>query len=723
MKTKGFVFTIDAIFSLIVAAAAVGILIYAHFSEPASFQVTSAEALSTAQALIQMPLSASTSLVAQAATSSGEATGPWPYYAQGYGLASSAAYGPLMPQLLFQYTAAGSITSTPSVANGKVVFASGSTIYLINASTGNVENPYPITISGSVIYPIFYRTNIIYENSTGYMTERNDAGNVIWSSADPVPTTPVAIEDNYIAYGSGDNVYLINPTNGTQTASFTLAAVAKLPAYSSGEFFASTSQPGSSNYLYGLTFYGGALHQTWTYSLKKWNTTNPAVYDGVVSVGTGDQIYGLSLGGSLLWSTSAALNVTAGGAAADNGYYFYSTARNILEVNLSTGSTENVFNIPYTSYNETPSVTSQGVYVFANKTQFMAFPYSGGSSPSWDSYVLSQSTLPYQNIALAYGNAYVSGGDTLYAFGTCRGNPQESLLQAIAGMYIDGNGGCAALLLNASYNSKSATILINGTYAPSISVANFNGVNSIIATNTSKKYPMSSITITGWFYVSAFNSGNGVQEWWTDISESPTIGLQSYPNTYPGYTSTGFTLWIHNATDSTSGCGTGNIQINKWYFVVARINDTNANMTVNNGEYNCNFNFVNDGGAVSMPDIGTYCPTCVGAGSVMYGKEEDIQMYDTVISPSMIQTLYSEGIGGLPLANLSDVLVGWWPLNGNANDYSGNGNIGYPYSITYGSTNFTPQSLSSAYDVGAYSFPLPLAGLKGLYNVSVVVWK
>ena len=38
------------------------------------------------------------------------------------------------------------------------------------------------------------------------------------------------------------------------------------------------------------------------------------------------------------------------------------------------------------------------------------------------------------------------------------------------------------------------------------------------------------------------------------------------------------------------------------------------------------------------------------------------------------QALYLEGIGGAPID--LQYLVGWWPLNGNANDYSGNGNNG-----------------------------------------------
>ncbi|MEM3781909.1 MAG: hypothetical protein QXT43_03045, partial [Candidatus Micrarchaeaceae archaeon] len=49
------------------------------------------------------------------------------------------------------------------------------------------------------------------------------------------------------------------------------------------------------------------------------------------------------------------------------------------------------------------------------------------------------------------------------------------------------------------------------------------------------------------------------------------------------------------------------------------------------------------------------------------------------------------GIGGAPI-NLQN-LVGWWPLNGNANDYSGNGNNGVPSNVVFVSnwySGYTP---------------------------------
>ncbi len=56
------------------------------------------------------------------------------------------------------------------------------------------------------------------------------------------------------------------------------------------------------------------------------------------------------------------------------------------------------------------------------------------------------------------------------------------------------------------------------------------------------------------------------------------------------------------------------------------------------------------------------------------GDIANIQIYNTSLDQNSIIALYQEGIGGAPI-DLQG-LVGWWPLDGNANDYSGNGNNG-----------------------------------------------
>ncbi|MGC8478428.1 MAG: LamG-like jellyroll fold domain-containing protein [Candidatus Micrarchaeia archaeon] len=63
------------------------------------------------------------------------------------------------------------------------------------------------------------------------------------------------------------------------------------------------------------------------------------------------------------------------------------------------------------------------------------------------------------------------------------------------------------------------------------------------------------------------------------------------------------------------------------------------------------------------------------------GSIANVQLYNTSLSANEIQALYQEGIGGAPV-DLQN-LVAWYPLNGNADDYSGNGNNGQATGVTY----------------------------------------
>ena len=49
-----------------------------------------------------------------------------------------------------------------------------------------------------------------------------------------------------------------------------------------------------------------------------------------------------------------------------------------------------------------------------------------------------------------------------------------------------------------------------------------------------------------------------------------------------------------------------------------------------------------------------------------------------------IKAQYIRGIGGAPIRPQS--LIGWWPLNGDTKDYSGNGNDGVPANMVYTSS-------------------------------------
>ncbi len=74
-------------------------------------------------------------------------------------------------------------------------------------------------------------------------------------------------------------------------------------------------------------------------------------------------------------------------------------------------------------------------------------------------------------------------------------------------------------------------------------------------------------------------------------------------------------------------------------------------------------------------------PTCYYCTK---GEIANVQIYNTSLSANQISALYQEGIGGDPIE--LTYLTGWWPLNGNANDYSGNKNNGKEYNVSYSST-------------------------------------
>ena len=66
-----------------------------------------------------------------------------------------------------------------------------------------------------------------------------------------------------------------------------------------------------------------------------------------------------------------------------------------------------------------------------------------------------------------------------------------------------------------------------------------------------------------------------------------------------------------------------------------------------------------------------------------HGYISNIQIYDKPLSGNAIKALYDYGIGSSPI-DISSI-AGWWPLNGNAKDYSGNENDGQNANIIYSS--------------------------------------
>jgi len=137
------------------------------------------------------------------------------------------------------------------------------------------------------------------------------------------------------------------------------------------------------------------------------------------------------------------------------------------------------------------------------------------------------------------------------------------------------------------------------------------------------------------------------------------------------------------------GCvNLGPIPLNSWSNIVMTLSYNGVSLNYSgyiNGAYKnsgTGSRSVPGGSSLMYYPLGSPDSTNCGDGSAAFsGQMSNYQFYNTPLSGSQIKTLYKEGISGIPLPNAG--LVGWWPLDGNANDYSGLGNNGTAYSVTY----------------------------------------
>jgi hypothetical protein len=192
----------------------------------------------------------------------------------------------------------------------------------------------------------------------------------------------------------------------------------------------------------------------------------------------------------------------------------------------------------------------------------------------------------------------------------------------------------------------------------------FNGATSYVTANTQGSFG-SSETQTAWVYMSSLPSSSYQITW----QEAGAGGLY--------VSSTGvltFGLFIGGTLYPVSTTLT--LSPGTWYFVAGSYSGSTLTACINTV---CST--ASQTGSISnsinLFDIGTK-----DTSSLFFkGNIVNVQIYNASLSTNSIQALYFEGIGGVPI-NLRN-LAGWWPLNGNTNDYSGVGNNGQGTGLLY----------------------------------------
>jgi hypothetical protein len=202
-------------------------------------------------------------------------------------------------------------------------------------------------------------------------------------------------------------------------------------------------------------------------------------------------------------------------------------------------------------------------------------------------------------------------------------------------------------------------------------VASFSGSSYVTITSVPILAP-TSFTVTAWVNPSVFLPPPG--NWMDAVTEY--CGAQ--------------TSWILRTSDTGDqkfhaiiqqgsnrwDAPTHILNTSKWYFLGMVSNGLSISSF-----YNGNYLGSTSVNSITSTAGNIFIGSACNGGEPFIGQIANVQIYNTSLSTNEVQALYQEGIGGAPI-DLQN-LVGWWPLNGNANDYSGNGNNGQATAVTY----------------------------------------
>ncbi len=197
-----------------------------------------------------------------------------------------------------------------------------------------------------------------------------------------------------------------------------------------------------------------------------------------------------------------------------------------------------------------------------------------------------------------------------------------------------------------------------------------SGTSNIVVQNTKITSPSGPITLTAWGYSLASDAipreiVDLVTGAYNCVTHNGFEAYQYYPAIYEGILCSGTTL--------------ANVPLRTWFFVAITYNG------------NAQTNYLGTGGGSLLASTpATLAVTMAVNPNLEIGQSwntawkgyiANVQLYNASLSSNEITALYNEGIGGAPI-KLNN-LVGWWPLNGDAKDYSGNNNNGVPTGISF----------------------------------------
>ena len=253
----------------------------------------------------------------------------------------------------------------------------------------------------------------------------------------------------------------------------------------------------------------------------------------------------------------------------------------------------------------------------------------------------------------------------------------------------------------------SSPLGIGGSILP----AHFNGKTSNITTANPIVTSNTAETVSAWIHLAATPSGIA-----TVVTSEPKGAAQGDAiNINQGGTDNLY-YWVNTGTWNGVSYA-GPLSFNSWYQVAGTFNGLAAVLYLDGVAVNS----ISLTGNMVMPTgpgyIGSY-----GFSQYFPGSISDVQYYNAALSPNQMMSLYKEGISGVPV--MPSNIVGWWPLNGNGNDYSGYANNGNVINVSYtpagldSKSLYIPQQTGASAQSEAQFFGFSPSSLSAIYTAS-----
>lgn len=359
---------------------------------------------------------------------------------------------------------------------------------------------------------------------------------------------------------------------------------------------------------------------------------------------------------------------------------------------LLIGAIIAIFNLEYTNLtsnqniNLAQSQTTASNAIMYNILQQYSFFRSLAPSSEASSFLSSSITTINQE----YFSNYVlnlSGGPSLSgSFGSTISTPFIPLQIINTQSLATSNPFQQVVVVNSSaYSMYEAPNLQNvqfayqnGTIIPSWlesgNLATFDGADSYVNIPDSSVLDPSSVTEIAWVYANAQTGSDRV------IGKG---GSGNSGNEYDIFITTNYLLGARFKNTTTSNfmqTSSAVITPDTWEMVAATYNSATGTATlyVNGQEVLSGSPITGSLGPASTP-LRIGCCVNNGTNQFFNGSIADVQVYGSALTAAQIQQIYASGMGGSPLSSV----VGWWPLAGNANDASGNGNDGVTTNVAY----------------------------------------